>query len=322
MTTTEQMPATPDAAVRKFILDLGDGPAMELSDLADKVGNVLASHPRTGTIEVRRRGKKGACKMIVRSATDAHIATVTVKASGEVDALPGPDRWVDPDAAPAPTGALTLVAALEAAGLPRAGHATIVRVLDQVGADRDAEITPDQAGRLKARLEGSAKAGLTGPAAVTWVVTGEDATGQTRREQLARQMTTTPGKTSRRENTTRRNGSPEDVRAAELATEAAAAKGNPLSQRVAPKEIAAARLALVEITQSVDHDIPRVLGFTSEKAMRAYVDGTKKDLADAAKIGVKALTKGIGSHQVWARKAAAAAFGIMLAAAEPAEAGK
>lgn len=125
-----------------------------------------------------------------------------------------------------------------------------------------------------------------------------------------------------------------DIRAAELGTEAAAQKGKPLSQRIAAKEAKKARevlagmlaeqrnagkfpnLPMGPLKTEVANVIPTVLGFSSERALRAYVDGRESTLKDDARAGVKTLTKGIASHQVWARKAAAAALGITLQAKE------
>lgn len=59
-----------------------------------------------------------------------------------------------------------------------------------------------------------------------------------------------------------------------------------------------------------------MLGFTSERALRAYVAG--EEIKPDAKAGVQTLTKGIASHQCWARKAAAAALGVMGQISEPA----
>ena len=66
-----------------------------------------------------------------------------------------------------------------------------------------------------------------------------------------------------------------------------------------------------------------LLGFKSDRAFRSFVTGetATKDLNDDAKTGVKDLTKRIASHQVWARKAAAAAAGVAAQTRENTTAG-
>lgn len=181
-----------------------------------------------------------------------------------------------------------------------------------------------------------AKPGLVGKARGVWIITGEDSQAQATRARLAREAKAAASASSSTSTSTRRRSSSRDTtkvddvdtRAAAAGTEAAAAKGKALSQRVSAKEAAKARAVLLELAGEqiaagkwpnlkdptpafiVDHYVPHLLGFTSEKAMRAYVDGSETALKPDAKAGVKALTKGIASHQVWARKAAAAAFGV------------
>lgn len=182
-----------------------------------------------------------------------------------------------------------------------------------------------------------AKPGLVGKARGVWIITGEDSQAQATRARLAREAkaaasasSSTSTSTTRRRSSSRDTTKVDDVdtRAAVAGTEAAGAKGKPLSQRVSAKEAAKARAVLLTIAGEqiaagkwpnlkdptpafiVEHYVPHLLGFTSEKAMRAYVDGSETALKPDAKAGVKALTKGIASHQVWARKAAAAAFGV------------
>lgn len=234
------------------------------------------------------------------------------------DDPPAPDAE-DPQPIDVP---LSIEGAMIGAGIPRMGAATVRKALADVEIDGAAEINehPEIGERLKARMEGTQKAGLAARAAALWILTGEDDGGG--RGQLATQMR----ETSARSSTTRRASSaadPSDVDAARLGTEAAAAKGKPLSQKVTATEVAKARVVLRDIAAGglgdVDYDaadVPRLLGFKSEKAMRAYVDGRETG-DEKSKAGVKALTKGIASHQCWARKAAAAAFGIVLQARKP-----
>jgi hypothetical protein len=231
---------------------------------------------------------------------------------------------------------LDLRGVLVGAGIPRAGAATVAKVLDELAIDGTQLPAAEICARLKARIEGTEKVGLTGKSAIVWIVTGEDATAQVKKAQLERQMreSVERGHTTSRRASRNADVSEADQKAAELGTEAAAAKGKKLSQRVAGKEAATARAALLTMAADqiagggwpnvkkaertpeflVRHYVPTILGFTSEKAMREYVDGRVAAIKPEAKTGVKELTKLIGSHQVWARKAAAAAFGIALQA--------
>jgi hypothetical protein len=241
---------------------------------------------------------------------------------------------VGPRADAAAHDAQTLDAMIRDTGIPRLGAATLAKVYDELDIGDATIVTPtdDQRARMAAYLNGQ-KSGLIGKEAALWVILGDD--GRKAREdrhRLEQQMKRTAAKGASRSRASKRNADakPEDLRAAELASEAAAAKGKPLSQRVSPKEAATARAVLEQLGRDAIAAgkfpnlgdtpplmiVPSLLGFTSERAMRAYVDGSKADVADDAKAGVKALTKGIASHQVWARKAAAAAFGVYLQTAK------
>lgn len=198
------------------------------------------------------------------------------------------------------------------------------------------EPTKEQRDRMAAYLNGQAPAGLgAGKSLVVWILTGEGIKPQAETGRKSREATSAAKKGATRSRTSTRNAdaSPEDLRAAEIGTEIAASKGKPLSQRVSPKEASKARAVIVQMLDDA-HDagrfpnapsetreaivavLPALLGFSSERAFKRYVTGEDVALKDDAKIGVKALTKGIASHQVWARKAAAAAWGVMAQTAE------
>lgn len=223
--------------------------------------------------------------------------------------------------------------------LPKVGHRTIDAALEGIDI-ADATPIDELDPAVRDRLEKAPrKRGLVGKALAVWVMTGEGAGPQAQKSQVARQMreSTERGSAQSRRASSRGDAKPEDQRAGELGTEAAAAKGNKLSQRVAAREAAAARAALVAMVKEqraaggwpnvtddatdqfiAENYTANVLGFTSEKAMRGFVDGTTatKDLRDEAKAGAKEITRRIASHQVWARKAVAAAYGVQLEAKE------
>lgn len=217
------------------------------------------------------------------------------------------------------TGVFTLLVDADLTGV---GKATADRVLEDIGLGGETPATKEQIGRAE-----KPRRGLTGKALATWVVTGESIKDQAAKAQTSR-VAVEKAKTGASRSRARTSGAkPEDVRAAEIAVETAAIKGQPLSQRVTPKEIVKTRKALVALAkQRLDagafpnagkttpetfavEQTAAVLGFTSFRKFKAYVAGETK-IDDDAKAGVRDLKTLIGSHQVWARKAAAAAIGI------------
>lgn len=217
--------------------------------------------------------------------------------------------------------------------LPRVGHRTIDDVADErEGLDQPiSEIDAAVRGRLDKWT--TSKAGLAGKALVVWILTGQNAGAQAAKAATERKATEKAKSGSRRARAAGDTFDPRMVDAAAIATETAASKAKPLSQRVTAKEATIARgviLAMIDnakeagkfpnapegLDESVATLTSAVLGFTSERAFKAFVSGetARGDLKDGAKTGVKALTRGIDSHQVWARKAAAAAFGVMAEA--------
>lgn len=229
------------------------------------------------------------------------------------------------------TGDLTVAASpigAVLAGVVRRNSATAA--FADLDIDESAPATAEQIKRASSR----AKPGLQGKARAIWIITGENTTQQAARGRINAQMAQTTGDASSAPvRTTRRaaaKADTADTRAAARGTEAAAGKQKPLSQRVTAKEAAKVRGILVDqIADAIkagrfpnapatDRErlaalVPTVLGFKTEKAMRAFVDG--RETGDVvSKAGVKTLTRAVASHQVWARKAAAAAFGVMLEA--------
>jgi hypothetical protein len=327
MTALETDAVTVDKAVRDYILS---GPeAVPLAQLRDDIAKIVHGHPTVESVQTTPRGKAGACVMKVYGINVGQIATVTIKANGTVEAVPVDAPLADAQArreaehaAPAPSP--TLVSLLCAS--PGIGPATADAALADTGADRLAPFTPEQVERSRSS---AAKPGLKGKARAIWIITGETATQQAKRGRLAREAAGTPAvpRTNGKRVSRKTDQLDIDVRAAHMGTEAAGMKQKPLSQRISAKEAAAARHAMHEILEVAIDDggfpnapsgaderlavlTPAVLGFKSERAMLAYVDG--RETGDAkSKAGAKALTKAIGSHQVWARKAVAAAYGVM-----------
>lgn len=318
---------TVDKAVRDYILRCTE--AVPLEQLRDDIAKIVHGHPTVESVQTTPRGKKGAGVMKVYGINVGQIATVTIKANGTVEALPveaplaaAQARREAEHAAPAPLP--TIVSLL--CETPGIGPATADAALADTGADRLAPFTPEQVKRSRS----SAKPGLKGKARAIWIITGETAEQQAKRGRMAREAAGTTA--APRTNGTRTGRKTDqldiDVRAAAMGTEAAALKQKPLSQRISAKEAAAARRAMhhliaVAVEAGTFPNAPKpaaerlavltpaVLGFKSERAMLAYVDG--RETGDAnSKAGAKTLTKAIGSHQVWARKAVAAAYGVML----------
>lgn len=216
--------------------------------------------------------------------------------------------------------------------LPRVGHRTIDDVADErEGLDQPiSQIDAAVRGRLEKWT--TSKAGLAGKALVVWVLTGQNAGAQAAKAKADRKSTEKAKSGSRRARSSAGDADPRMVEAAAIATETAASKGHALSQRVTAKEADVARGVLLAMfderkeagrfpnaPKDVDAQLamaPAILEFTSEAAFKKFVTGEtdRKDLKDGAKAGVQVLTRGIASHQVWARKAAAAAFGVMAEA--------
>lgn len=233
-----------------------------------------------------------------------------------------------------PAVALTLEGTLAGAGIPRAGEATVRRALDKIGVDGAQPPTAEQTERLVARMEGRAKAGLTGPAAITWIVTGESSKEQAQKERLEDQMKRSPAKPRSTSRATRAGAGDvdqSDVDAARLGYEAAGSKGRKLSQRVTSTEARKARVYIAtrfaELVRAgklpnapenatgadLANLVPTILGFKSERAFRQYVIGeVSRPTDDEATAGIRGVKAAINSHQCWARKAGAAAFGVML----------
>lgn len=327
---------TVDQAVRDLVVDLDRANArISVRELRDKVEQAIVDHPDTvQPYTVKDRGKKGAGTITVYGEDrDTPIALVTIKANGEVDALPGDETHrafgiaapapiieaqeagdpTDPRETPATVGDV-----LGRAGIPARSIVAALKEIDDV--EQSTVATDDVVERAA-----NCPPGLSGKALAIYIAAGKrlkeqaaDATnGRKAKETAAR------GATKRRE-----TGKPEDVRAAELAVEIASSKGKPLSQRVTVKEaettrrvlkaIAKKRIAAGDFPNLGKTDpleiVPALLGFGSEKRLRDYASGVLEALKDDEKTGVRDLKKQIGSHQVWARKAAAAAMGVYLEA--------
>jgi hypothetical protein len=110
---------------------------------------------------------------------------------------------------------------------------------------------------------------------------------------------------------------PLEARACEIGFEVAASKGAPLSQKIRPAEVQKVKKALASMRAEKADTVPEIL-CVSETKLRAFVAGTlpTKDLPVPARSSIKDLTRRVADHQVWARKAAAAALGVHLAEKE------
>lgn len=289
---------TPDAAIRDYVLGLAQGNVeITLPDLRKRILEILELHPGAGRIDVQNGRKRGDREITVYDAEDGKVAIafVEIKKDGEVEALP--------------TNPPTMRELLEK--IPGIGEATAAKVLDEIGISWNAEATTSELNRA-AKHRGGAKAGLRGKALAIWIATGENGSQQAARGRYERQMRESAKQGSRRSRKSPKNrgAKDEDIRAAELATETAASKGSALSQRVTPAEAKKGRTILARIHKS---GAPwELLGFSSERRLKRFVTGelAMRDLSDDEKDGVRDFTKRIGSHQVWARKAAAIAYGI------------
>lgn len=170
-----------------------------------------------------------------------------------------------------------------------------------------------------------------GKAAALYVLTGELPKTKTPtrrpRSSAKRGSQAKAGRARQAKQTVRAQGMARDIDAAGFANDAHAKKGRKLSQRVTAVECAKTRnelQAMLDIArdngQLPNADaklaaavVPALLGFKSKRAMQQFVDGTTptRELHPDAKTGTRELTRRIDSHQVWARKAAAAAYGVM-----------
>lgn len=84
--TSNTQTKTVDAEVRDYVMAI-DG-AMDLIDVREAIEQIVVSHPDVGRVAVQSRGTKGAGVIRAYGPDDAQIATVTIRANGEIDALP------------------------------------------------------------------------------------------------------------------------------------------------------------------------------------------------------------------------------------------
>lgn len=289
---------TPDAAIRDYVLGLAQGDVeITLPDLRKRIQEILKLHPGAGRIDVQNGRKRGDREITVYDAEDGKVAIafVEIKKDGEVEALPA-----DPP---------TMRELLEE--VPGIGEATAAKVLDELGIPVTAEAQSGPLGRAAQHRAGE-KAGLRGKALAIWIATGQNGTEQASRARYERQMreSAEAGSSRSRKSPKNRGAKDEDIRAAELATETAASKGKKLSQRVTPAEAKKGRALIAKVKGSAP--IFEILRFSSERRFKRYVAGelATRELSDDEKNGIRAFTQRIDSHQVWARKAGAIAYGI------------
>lgn len=159
-------------------------------------------------------------------------------------------------------------------------------ILKRAGMSMGSELTPEQ-------VERADKA----PAELT---------GDRLREQIMGKRPPGGGKPRRRA-----QAKEADLEAATIGYDVAASKGKPLSQRIGPAQIVKVRKALAKMEGGT---VPEKLA-VGEQKLRKFAAGeiVAKDLPEKARVAIKELTRKVGDHQVWARKAAAGAVGVMLA---------
>jgi hypothetical protein len=61
---TTTAPATPDAVIRAWVLDLPTDAGLTLLEVRERIEQIVAEHPGVGTVKVTPRGKNGAAKIV------------------------------------------------------------------------------------------------------------------------------------------------------------------------------------------------------------------------------------------------------------------
>lgn len=156
----------------------------------------------------------------------------------------------------------------------------------------------------------NAPAALRGKARKAWIEDGLDGDAQRAAARAAISAT--------RRSSKKAAPSPQldgDAKIAAEAFEIAASSGKPLSQRITPAQIEEVRKAIRKVGgKDAIAEIPAAIG-VSAKTLRQIATGEIRpaELGAKPRESVKALTKAVGNHQMWARKVIACTLGLHLA---------